>query len=912
MASTIEEILRNNYVESAWHTHVSLVQPKGRFNFNRAGLENLWDIYCQNIKTENCIVGLAEKPQQCLPILVDVDLKIKDDGEIEYGEHLYTEKQCKQVIEIYQSVLRQIVDECNDDNLLCVVLEKPIYWINSGEISYAKNGFHLHFPGIFLNKAEQEVHLLPRVREMIKEMDIFKNLGITDSSSVIDKSVCKNHWLVYGSRKSEDMDPYMVSKIIGSDGVELTLEEAFSKYKIYDMNEKELNIKNRVNEYLPRILSILPWGRKTHEVKNGLALPLKEKVTERNKKQYNQPSMSVSETLKISEKLLTMVSDWRAEDYHEWLQMGWVLYNIGDGCEEAQQQWLDFSARCEEKYDEAYCVYEWDKMIKKNYTIATLRHLAKKDNPTQYNQFIKDKIQNKIKDSLDGAHNDIAKVLEEEYGNEFVCASITNKVWYQFKDHIWQEMEEGNFLREKISDDKGLIEKYREQMRECVNKLGCDDKAEKAMYEARMKQVAKIISNLKSAPFKNNVMKEAMEVFYKREFKQKLDQNKNLIAFKNGIYDLNENKFRDGLPEDYISKCLPIDYRIYQDTDEEVENVVEFLQKVFPDTSIRNYFLDTYSDIFVGGNTQKKVYLWTGEGDNGKSITQAFFDRMLGELAIKFNTQYFTGKKVSTGSANPELSRAAPPVRHVTMEEPDADETLNIGELKKLSGGDTYWARDLFEKGKSAREVKPMFTLTFICNKLPKLKYSDKATWNRLRVIPFESTFVEPGQPCPKTFEEQLLEKKFPMDKQFDSKIQGMVGAFAWYLLEWRKKVTIRVEPEKVKEATAVYRRQNDIYRQFIEENITEDKNAYIALAEIYAHFKEWYKEGWSNMTVPIKNEVKEYFERLWGDTEKGYRWRGYRIRTLQEDLDSGNAIVLEEDDLINYDDENGKALPPM
>jgi phage/plasmid-associated DNA primase len=246
------------------------------------------------------------------------------------------------------------------------------------------------------------------------------------------------------------------------------------------------------------------------------------------------------------------------------------------------------------------------------------------------------------------------------------------------------------------------------------------------------------------------------------------------------------------------------------------------------------------------------------------------------------------------------------------MEEPDADETLNIGELKKLSGGDTYWARDLFEKGKSAREVKPMFTLTFICNKLPKLKYSDKATWNRLRVIPFESTFVEPGQPCPKTFEEQLLEKKFPMDKQFDSKIQGMVGAFAWYLLEWRKKVTIRVEPEKVKEATAVYRRQNDIYRQFIEENITEDKNSYISLAEIYAHFKEWYKEGWSNMTVPIKNEVKEYFERLWGDTEKGYRWHGYRIRTLQEDLDAGNAIVLEDDDLINYNDENGKALPPM
>jgi phage/plasmid-associated DNA primase len=205
-----------------------------------------------------------------------------------------------------------------------------------------------------------------------------------------------------------------------------------------------------------------------------------------------------------------------------------------------------------------------------------------------------------------------------------------------------------------------------------------------------------------------------------------------------------------------------------------------------------------------------------------------------------------------------------------------------------------------------------MFTLTFICNKLPKLKYSDKATWNRLRVIPFESVFVEPGSPCPVTIEEQILEKKFPMDKTFAQKIPSMVSAFAWYLLEWRQKVTHRVEPEKVKEATAIYRRQNDIYRQFIEECIQEDNNSLLSLTEIYAQFKEWYKEGWASQQVPIKNEVKEYFERLWGECDRGCRWSGYRIRTLDDELASGNAVVLQEDDLVNYSDDDGKALPPM
>jgi len=911
MASSIEEILKNHYVEGAFHTHVSLVQPKGRFQFNRTGLENFWDIYCKSIRAENCIVGIAEKPQHYLPVLADIDLKIKDDGSVEYDEHLYSENQCNQVIEIYQSVLRQIVDNCTDDNLLCVLLEKPIYYIASGESSYIKNGFHLHFPNTFLSKVDQEVHLLPRIKDLMKEMNVFKNLGIEDSSQVVDKSACKNHWLVYGSRKSEDMDPYDVTKVIASDGTSLDIETAFKNYRIYDLNERPLVIKNRVKEYLPRILSIVPWGRKTHEVKSGLSLPLKEKISEKNKKVQKNISVTVTEALEISEKLLPMISEWRVEDYNEWMSVGWILYNIGDGSAQAMEQWLNFSARCEEKYDEASCIYEWEKMIKKDYTLGTLHFLAKKDSPQLYKEYVKEKTITKIKDSLDGSHNDIAKVLYEEYKNEFICASITNKTWYQFKNHIWEEMEEGIFLREKISSE--ILLKYIDQAQECFAKMAqVHDKVDDASNQARLKQVQKIISNLKSSPYKSNVMKEAMEVFYKKEFIPKLNQNKYLIAFKNGVYDLKLCKLRDGIPEDYISKCIPIEYTEYDESDEEVQNVIEFLHKVFPDNSIRTYFLDTYSDIFVGGNTQKKVYLWTGEGDNGKSITQSFFDKMLGELAVKFNTQYFTGKKVSTGSANPELARAAPPVRHATMEEPDADEQLNIGELKKLSGGDTYWARDLFEKGKNAREVEPMFTITLVCNKLPKLKYSDKATWNRLRVIPFESTFVEPGQPCPKTFEEQLLEKRFPMDKGFGAKIPGMISAFAWYLLQWRQKVTVRIEPDKVKEATAVYRRQNDIYRQFIEENIAEDPKSVISLAEMYASFKEWYKEGWSNMTVPIKNEVKEYFERLWGETERGYRWRGYRIRTIEEDISNGSAVVLGKNDLVNYSDDNGKSLSPL
>ena len=661
MNPSVEEILRTRYVDGVFHTHVSMVQPRGKFQFNRQELENFWETYCDRLQDdENCILGVAEKPQHYLPILADIDLKLKDTDEIEFGDHLYSPEQVQQVIEVYQSVLRNIVDKCTDDNLLCILLEKPLYYITVGEFISVKNGFHLHFPNLFLSKVDQEVHLIPRVQELISQMKIFENLGIVDSGTVIDKSCCKVPWLMYGSRKSEDMDPYIVSKVFLSDGNKIELEKALKFYRLYNLHEEIISVKGNVRKYLPRILSIIPYGRMTSDVKPGLTLPFKEKISNDRNKISKHSKICVLESLKIASKILPMLGSFRSEDRNEWMTVGWVLFNIGEGSNEALDQWMEFSARCEDQYDEAKCIYEWERMTTKDLTLGTLHYYASLDSPELYKQFKKEQADHYVKESLNGSHNDIAKVLYVEYSNEFVCSSITSKSWYQFRDNNWEEIEEGVFLRSRISEH--IAEKYTEMGTEIWKKLSSvQDKAEEAMYNARIKQIQKIICNLKSSPFKNNIMKEAMEVFYDRRFKEKLNQNPYLICFKNGVYDLKLNKFRSGRPEDFISKCIPIEYTEYDEGDEEVQHVKEFLQKVFPDSSIRTYFLDTYSDIFVGGNCQKKIYLWTGEGDNAKSITQTFFEKMLGELAIKFNTQYFTGKKASTGSANPELARAAPP-----------------------------------------------------------------------------------------------------------------------------------------------------------------------------------------------------------------------------------------------------------
>jgi hypothetical protein len=77
-----------------------------------------------------------------------------------------------------------------------------------------------------------------------------------------------------------------------------------------------------------------------------------------------------------------------------------------------------------------------------------------------------------------------------------------------------------------------------------------------------------------------------------------------------------------------------------------------------------------------------------------------------------------------------------------------------------------------------------------------------------------------------------------------------------------------------------------------------------MSLAELYNLFKEWFKESLPGHTVPVKNEIEEYFCKIWGLPDKGKSWSGYRQKTLKDDLDSGDIVILEEDDLVNYEDE--------
>ena len=933
LSKELYALLKENYVYERFFTHVSLIQPKGRYSLSRSVLSTFWTLYCKLVNYTNderksetntetnteenqekikeneyhqIALGIAEAPEQYSSVLVDVDLKFKQT-EYPTTQTLYNQEFVESLIRIYQDVLSEVVQDISERQFTCVLLEKPIYNVPEDPDLY-KNGFHLHFPYLFLNRVNQEVVIVPRVRHYISEnryhildhFNLFSKNLLTEIDQLIDTAVFKNSWLLYGSKKSENQEPYLVSKIYSnvysnddSSVQTLSLYEAFKDYALFDELEEPIVItEDNVEYYLPRILSIVPYGRKVQEIRSDISTPhtlMKyiHKPVFRNEVEDERTEEEIENDIELARKLLTIMNPSRADEYHDWMTLGWALYNISRGSEEGLDVWLEFSKQST-KFNETKCIYEWSHMEdRKKITLGTLKFFAKQDNPDAYSKYIYQKSQEHMKTELKGSHYDLAQLLYEQCGNEFI---YTESGWYQFANHHWEFIHTGLELRSKISKD--LVEFFDQIKRSNYRKLSETD-ADEPTIKQQQKELDRLIQNLKSTQYKQNIMKECQEVFHVRDFERKLNTNRYLIGFTNGVYDLELNLFRDGLPTDYISSQMAIPYREFTYSDPRVQDVYNFFEKVFADTSLRRYFMDVMSEAFVGYNHRKQVYFWTGEGDNGKSITQMFFEKMFGRLSIKAPTTLITSKRPNAGSANAELARAGNGVRTIFLEEPDPDEEIFTGVFKHLSGNDSIYTRDLYQSGKSVSEIVPMFRLFVICNKLPKIrKGGDKATWNRIRVIPFESTF---SKTAPSSPEEQLKQKVFPVDTSLAQKIPNLVEAFAWILLQHRLKAKI-ADPEKVMTATDRYRMNNDYIHQFTVQMVTDDEKGGITPGDLYSRYKDWLEEGVPGVRPPPLLEFTEYYQKKWGDLNEDGVWMGKRFRCERSSgNNTGNDVNLNQ-----------------
>ena len=897
------------------YTHVTKKTPNscsGSYNIPNDKIDAFLTTYC-NVVNKSIWASVAEKPSNHAPLRVDMDFK----SDLAHGsERHYTEEHLKELVKFYQIEISNITEELTDETLTCIVLEKKRPRIEKDAV---KDGFHLHFPNFICEPRIQDYILRDKVIGRLKQSELWRNTKyITPVEDMIDRDIGHKVWMLYGSMnyKSDESTPYLYERPQG--GPNDPWKTCTQPYgHVYNHNLEEIkmmevfesdmvNRKNSIKYYLPRFLSIRGYNESTKLKKFAKEAVIvsnhkKQIIRKRKGVQKKRGVEEALEDIKIIKNgdIMEMLSSERADNYGDWIDVGWTLFNIGQGHEEALKLWIDFSQKSH-KFEEGVCENEWNRMEIRDKSLGSLLMMAKNDNPVMYKEWKDTNINHYLYKSVEEkqpTEYDLSMVVYSMFKDRFCCAYGKKDIWYEFRDHRWHLMDDGLGLKRLLVTD--VLDKYLEFKKELIDRrLEAKDELSVKMFDEKEKRASVICNKLKTIGFHDKILKMCKLNMEDSKFLKKMNENKKILVCENGVLDLELGIFREGRPDDYatFSTGLIYDDR-YSHHDEDVKNVKLFLKKVFPNENRRKYFTDMATSCLQGGNVHKRFIIGTGCGDNSKSVTYTLLELVFGEYYGKFPRELLiSGQNGSSAGARPELSRVRGK-RVMSMQEITHRDNINIGVLKELTGNDSFFARGLFEMG---GEITPQYTLWMQCNAPPKVPGHDDATWSRIRVLDFESKFVKPQDrekfPVPETLEEQMKMKRFEADPTFMDYLPEMAPALLWLLFDNfinNYKHNGLNEPKEVMTATNEYKANNDVYMEFISEKIIkvegEDDDKYmdnfVTLSVMFDEFKEWYRENYPSYKNSIgKNKFRDSLKKLLGTTTtckrgfKGGKFYGYEL----------------------------------
>lgn len=803
-------------------------------------------------------------------------LKIDLDFEFPTGSpgRVYTENNLKDFIQSYNKLLLEYTDvtpEC----LHAYVFERTKGYRDKGKL---KDGVHIMYPEIVLSAKIQ--HFL-RDKFLAKSIHVFDQMGLENRKyqDVFDKSIISsNGWMMYGSTKSA-REPYLLTKI-------------------YDLQLESVSNERTPNQLIEYLSLYNTEHKQTFKMKPEKENQIANYATQRkpNQHQINRSIRAVSmgstaygdassyPDFELVKKLVNCLSDYRAFDHGQWVEVGICLYNIHSSL---LPVWIQFSKRVPDKFQPGVCEERWATFGRRgderSLGIGSLHRWAMLDDPVNYEEVKRGSLETYIRQSMNKTTSSVAMVVYQMYKYQYVCSSIKHGTWWAFKNHRWIETEGGVELFSKLSEE--VVSEYLKMKHSFIDQAQNSRGNDKHQHIDDMKKLLDVIIELQQYTFKEKVMKECKHKFYVEKFEDQLDSNPDLLCFENGVYNLNTREFRDGRPEDYCSISTGIEYREVDLKDnEEIQQIRLFLYQIFPIQEVREYALTLLASFLQGRNPDEKFHVWTGKGGNGKSKVIELFKKCFGGYARNLDVALLTQKRAAASSASPGLAKCRG-VRFVDMAEPDRGERMNIGLMKHLTGGDTIEARQLY---KNPFEFKPVFKIVLLCNDLPKVPHDDEGTWRRLRVVHFPSKFTDKPNPDPKKYE-------FPRDSKLSENFERWAEPFMYLLLDYYQQYLTNGlhEPEQVKQATTEYQKTSDMYADFVEDILEASSGDSIRQDLLFGTFRSWFKDNQSGKM----GTAKEFYNQMEAKIGKrtGSIFKGYKIKMNGEFGQLNNLSLLDD-----------------
>ena len=319
-------------------------------------------------------------------------------------------------------------------------------------------------------------------------------------------------------------------------------------------------------------------------------------------------------------------------------------------------------------------------------------------------------------------------------------------------------------------------------------------------------------------------------------FSSKLDNNPGKLAFKNGLYDLETNTFRNKiLADDFVTDTIPFNYELADET-----------KKTFIRTKLKEimnnneehleYLLSIIGYSFIGNAHLEKAFYCcidgtdNGKGDNGKTLLYEILTMLYTCYVYKSDCSLIEN---DNKKAHKQLVRTKGK-RLVWVDEYKQNKKADYTLLKQLAEGKTKENEVMFG---TTETLKFMFKLFVLSNHKFTIPAVEEAVYNRYNEIPYTSHFDRTG----------ALQKPNPGALDFiadvtllDNIVNNYKNEVAGLIIEYGHKYYMNKLPSIpafFKTKTMETRRHNDSFIEWFEDNCESCDSGKVPLKLLVSKF---------------------------------------------------------------------------
>ena len=608
-----------------------------------------------------------------------------------------------------------------------------------------------------------------------------------------------------------------------------------------------------------------------------------EKVSVEN---YEKPNLIFLENNDYKEmtQLLNLVNSSDCDET-KWSTVAQYIYNNYNGSDEGLDTFIKWSEKDDYiDFDKDKCNNLWrGKTVKDSYGdgINQLKSLAKIDSPKEYEKlypeksFLKnDSCPDDVGATYPNSHLDCGLFMIDkikESGEIYYYNKKKNIFIYNDKLKIFEEQPIDKIMNFIPTFLLPVLQSVGDKLYQQSPK---STKEEKKSHQEKIKQVSKMIENIKSTPYQKCILTQIMNrIEHSDDFIEKyFNRVPNLFPIAdNKVIDFQTLEVMERTKEHYFTYTTD---NVYFPDRPKKDDVYKYVSEILK-TDNKDFitsFLTWNGYCLTGENCVKSIVFWTGDGDNGKSVAFNIFKKITGKSGVVGNDKVFTVSPRQSDSCHTDEYLPLIGKRSTYISEVKKGCKFNERLMKHISGNDGNLS--LRGCGGTTLEVNIDCKMIGIVNSSDMPSFETEGFDNRIKIFPFANKF----------------EKNPKKVKEIENMKDDIFTEFCYYVKThfYDNDMNINFSQE-IEKATTKYKISNDTVKMFFDATIeiTDNGKNRIPKTDIWNKYNDFCFEGEYQHIKLKKVEFYAYIEtKLKLDIHKKTHYKCVKYIVIENELD--------------------------